>query len=53
MQDLGIPPEVEGDTSGVVDGVRLSEVQAVRWAATGKSTKAFSRHPWITAIVPT
>jgi hypothetical protein len=53
MQDLGIPPEEEGDTSGVVDGVRLNEVQAVQWVGTGRSTRAFSPLPWIIVIEPT
>src|SRR5271155_4897644 len=54
MQDPDVPPQVEGDTSGVVDVARQNEVgPAARWAATARSIRGSSPLPWITATALT
>jgi hypothetical protein len=52
MQDLDIPPQVEGDTNGAVGVVRLNVAQAELWDATARSIKEFSLLPWTTIIAP-
>jgi hypothetical protein len=52
MQDLDIPPRVEGDTNGAVGVVRQNAAQAALWAAIARNIKVFSPLPWITIIVP-
>ena len=52
MQDPDIPPQEEGDTNGAVDGGRQNADRVARWAATGRSIRAFSPLPWITVTAP-
>src|SRR6266851_8326037 len=49
MQDPDIPPQVEGNTNGAVDGVRPDEARVALWAATARSIRASLLLPWITA----
>src|SRR5579862_1641428 len=54
MQDPDVPPQVEGDTNGVVDVARQNEAApAARWAATARNIRGSLRLPWITATAPT
>src|SRR5512143_1111853 len=53
MQDRDIPPEEEGRIDGVGADVRPGEEPEDRWAGIASSTKASTRHQWITAIAPT
>jgi hypothetical protein len=52
MQDLDIPPQVEGDTNGAVGVVLLNVAQPALWDAIAKSIKEFSPLPWTTIIAP-
>ena len=52
MLDRVSPPQEEGNTSGVVDGVRRDAARVAQWAALARSNREFLPLPWTTVIAP-